>query len=727
MGKSNWRVFLAVAVLSTALPALFVDRNLPSVNGASALIMSDSFDGPADPAWTIHVRARGAVKWQSQVSVSGGAMNTYSPADTRSLAFAERDLEAKPSVSIALNVRVGSQSSRTSRLPLVALMASDGQLFQILRERDGKLVLHKPGTTVSLGGKLPLTAWRQLTIDARGGAAPRLTIYLADTTIYDSAASFLRGASFRSIRLGSDHGGRGGSSFFDGLTVSTTVPDPTPTPTPSPTPSPSPTQSATSTPPPTASPSPSSSSSPSTCLLTPSPTPSSSPTASPSTPPSPTASPSQPPSPTPSASPTTPPPPTPTPTPEPRFYFWGRGTDHGVGMSQWGAKGRAIAGQTYDQILSFYYTSIAIATIDAARPIRVRIGSDFTPQAGCPARLTSMAGDWTSSAFGGQVFPVGSYLEMWPDAIAPAPPVPTPSPGSAVAGWTAIVYSSAGVELARTLTLDASMDSLSGADGLIKVSFKDSYPNMNQFRAAVRLLVNGAGSLDQINTLPLDYYLRGVVPSEMPASWPLEALKAQAVAARSYAWPRIDGTGDYDIGASSASQNYKGYLHEWNSSNRAVAETAGQVITYNGRVVAAYYHSSAGGHTENSEYAFVTASGNPGSVVAYCRGKSDVDENGLPYDRNSNDYYWESASFTMAELSAIYAHSAKTNVGEITGLTFNRGVSGRAYQVVMTGTLGTKTVSGGTFSGVFNDNRPAGSKLFSNMFYLTPVGEGPGG
>jgi SpoIID/LytB domain protein len=398
-------------------------------------------------------------------------------------------------------------------------------------------------------------------------------------------------------------------------------------------------------------------------------------------------------------------------------------------MSQWGAKGRAIAGQTYDQIIHFYYTDVEIGTVDATQLIRVRIGSAFTPDVCNPARLTSIVGDWTSPAFGAQVFPVGSYLEMWPDAIAPAPPAPAPQASAAPSalGWTAIVYGSDGAELTRTPTLDASMESVLGPDGLIKVSFKDSYPNMNQFRDSVRLLVNSTGTLDQINTLPLDYYLLGVVPSEMPGSWPLEAVKAQAVAARSYAWPRIGRPGDYDIGASSASQNYKGYLHEYPNSNRAVAETAGQVIMFNGNVVAAYYHSSAGGYTENSEYAFVTASGNPGSRVGYCRGKPDVDENGLAYDRNSPDYYWDTVSFTMSQLSAIYAKSTKTNVGEILSLTFNRGVSGRAYQVIMTGTLGTKTVSGGTFTNVFNTYRAGGSPLTSNMFYLTPVGEGPGG
>jgi SpoIID/LytB domain protein len=405
-------------------------------------------------------------------------------------------------------------------------------------------------------------------------------------------------------------------------------------------------------------------------------------------------------------------------------------------MSQWGAKGRANAGQTYDQIIHFYYTNVVIGSVDGSAPIRVRIGTDFTPAVGCPARLTAMTGDWTSSAFGTQVFPVGGYLEMWPDAIAPAatatpiadspPPSATPSPTPTPVGWTAIVYDASGVEVARTPTRDASMDSVAGPNGLVKVAFKDSYPGMNQFRESVRLLVNSNGKLDQINTLPLDYYLLGVVPSEMPGSWPLEAVKAQAVAARSYAWPRIGGSGYFDIGASSASQNYKGYLHEYPNSNNAVLQTAGQVITYNGKVVAAYYHSSAGGYTENSEYAFVTGIGNPGTKVGYCRGLPDVDPNGLAYDRNSPDYYWQSNSFTMTQLSAIYANSTKTNVGQILDLVFNRGVSGRAYQVIMTGTLGTKTVSGATFSNVFNSYRPGGSALVSNMFYLTPVGEGPG-
>lgn len=696
------RVLIAVALLATAGSALLAERGVAPVIAAGTHLLGDSFDGVADPAWTVHVKAKGSVTWQSQTSIAAGALKTKSPANRRSLAYVERALPGHPSsVSIDLAVNVGSQSSATSQLPLVAVTGSDGRLFQLLRARNGDLVLRRPGSSLHLAGSMPLDKWRQLTIEARGGPDPHFTILLGGKQIYDnSKARFLKGKSFFSLRLGSDRSGRGGTSFFDSLVVDTWPGSPPATPAPTA----SPLLTASPTPAPTVSPSPAPTTSavPAACAVGPSPTPSAPPSSSPS--PMPTGSPSN----------------------EPQFYFWGRGTDHGVGMSQWGARGRAQAGQTYDQILHFYYTNIEIATIDGTTPIRVRIGSDFTPSPGCPARLTSIQGDWTSPAFGSQVFPVGSYLEMWPDAIAPAPPSPAAAPTPAPVGWTAVVYNGAGTEIARTPTRDAAMNSVAGPSGLIQVSFKDSYPKMNQFRDSVRLLVNSAGKLDQINTLPLDFYLLGVVPSEMPGSWALEAVKAQAVAARSYAWPRIDGQGTYDIGASSASQNYKGFLHEYPNSNRAVLETAGQIITYNDRVVAAYYHSSAGGYTENSEYAFVTAIGNPGTKLGYCRGKPDVDANGLAYDRKSPDYYWQSASFTMSELSAIFAKSDKTNVGQILDLTYKRGVSGRAYQVVMTGTLGTKTVSGGTFTNVFNKNRPGGKSLVSNMFYLTPAGEGPG-
>ncbi|MCM3691771.1 SpoIID/LytB domain-containing protein [Neobacillus niacini] len=109
-------------------------------------------------------------------------------------------------------------------------------------------------------------------------------------------------------------------------------------------------------------------------------------------------------------------------------------------------------------------------------------------------------------------------------------------------------------------------------------------------------------SIQSINKLPLEDYLKGVVPYEMPAGWNVEALKAQTVAARTYALARINNVIDDTI----SYQVYGGYI--WNSpdyvnSNKAVEETRGQVLRYNGNLISAVYSSSNGGQTEsNSNY-----------------------------------------------------------------------------------------------------------------------------
>jgi hypothetical protein len=75
----------------------------------------------------------------------------------------------------------------------------------------------------------------------------------------------------------------------------------------------------------------------------------------------------------------------------------------------------------------------------------------------------------------------------------------------------------------------------------------------------------------------------------------------------------------------------------------------------------------------------------------------------------------------MSQLSQIFARNAQTNVGQIHNIEFTRGVSGRVYRVVLTGSEGTKQVSGGRFKNIYTDNRLSGGKMLSAMFYLTPV------
>jgi stage II sporulation protein D len=109
-----------------------------------------------------------------------------------------------------------------------------------------------------------------------------------------------------------------------------------------------------------------------------------------------------------------------------------------------------------------------------------------------------------------------------------------------------------------------------------------------------------AAALVAINRVPLENYLASVVGSEMPASWPQEALRAQAVAARTYALKGRKPAAAFDLQATVASQMYKGVEAETPSTQAAVAGTRGLVLTYGDSLIDAVFHSSSGGSTESS-------------------------------------------------------------------------------------------------------------------------------
>ena len=124
-----------------------------------------------------------------------------------------------------------------------------------------------------------------------------------------------------------------------------------------------------------------------------------------------------------------------------------------------------------------------------------------------------------------------------------------------------------------------------------------------KYRGKIRIRRNLAGGMDATNVLPLEAYLYGVLPKEMSPRWFLEALKAQAVAARTYALYQIDKSKnrDYDVLSTTASQMYGGATVETKQSNRAVDETKGTVLVYNGQLILAYFHANSGGVTEDAQ------------------------------------------------------------------------------------------------------------------------------
>jgi SpoIID/LytB domain protein len=391
----------------------------------------------------------------------------------------------------------------------------------------------------------------------------------------------------------------------------------------------------------------------------------------------------------------------------PAFYFAGKGTDHGVGLSQTGAKGRANAGQTYDQILNAYYAGVTLAPVTADKEtIRVLLASAFVPTATEPARVVAKSGGWTSAAFPDVTFPADSYLDMDKQADGT---------------WTANVHDPLTGEVLASLpsATDLVMDPAEPTT-LFYMKFRDSLRKYDTYRGSMRVRVNGSGIMC-VNILDIDHYVQGVVPAELSPSAPIEALKAQAVAARSYGAVRIRTTGYYDVVPTSVNQVYGGYSFEYPRTNNATQATAQTVVWYNDKIANTYFFDTGGGATENSEYAWPSNNGTPGTAIAYLRGIKDVNASNVPYDINSVSYSWSSAQFTMAQLSNIYRHDSRTNVGTITKLTFYRGVSGRLYKVVMQGTAATKTVNGAIFKNVYNNHLLSGASLKSTLIYLKPV------
>ncbi len=204
--------------------------------------------------------------------------------------------------------------------------------------------------------------------------------------------------------------------------------------------------------------------------------------------------------------------------------------------------------------------------------------------------------------------------------------------------------------------------------------------NQKSYRGSLHLVSTGNG-FDVRNTLPLEQYLYSVVPSEMPASWPLDALKSQAVAARTYALVDLKRSHrrGYDVAATTASQVYQGVKAEHPRSTQAVIATRGQVVTFKNEPIDAYFHSTSGGKTEFG--------GDLWANKPYLKPVKDVDQ-------ASPKYIWHT-QFSQQQLQQLLQSKLQVNVGELKSLepaTRTRG--GRVKTLRIQGTRGVKTVDG---------------------------------
>lgn len=392
----------------------------------------------------------------------------------------------------------------------------------------------------------------------------------------------------------------------------------------------------------------------------------------------------------------------------PSVTFFGRGWGHGVGLSQYGARGRALAGQSAAEILAHYYPGTTIGSVPEGMAIRVLLLDNHAPSAASPLTVIGRGDSWSVSGVA-TTFPADARLRL----------VPTTT--GTTTTWRAIVDAGGAVLHDAPAAVDMRVQGASAAATFQLPARSSTY---DTYRGTLRILLSGAKA-DVVNELPLESYLRGVVPVEMPTSWPVAARTAQTIAARSYAAARIrPGFSTFDVYDNARSQVYRGVRAEAAAADAVIAETVNLVL-YSGTAVAStLFHSTGGGATENNENVYVSPTGaRVATPVAYLRGSSDRDANGVPYDATSPHAAWQTNTYALAQLSAIFAADSRTNVGTLVALDLrDRGVSGRLVSVTLVGSTGAKTVSGGVFITVFNKHRPAGDpSARSTLLDVAPI------
>jgi stage II sporulation protein D len=314
------------------------------------------------------------------------------------------------------------------------------------------------------------------------------------------------------------------------------------------------------------------------------------------------------------------------------FLLDGRGWGHGVGMSQWGAEGYARHGFSYRQILGHYYphTHIGIAEPREVRVLLVERRTAF--------RIGSAAPFLVVDARGRKVhLPAGSVLLNRKLVLRQK-------------------------QLRQPLRFEPGAQPLRVAGAA--------------YRGSVVVKVKPKG-LMAVNVLPLDRYLRGVVPWEVPKGWRAQTYEAQAVAARSYTLATLHPNEDFDLYPDQRSQMYGGVGAERDATNVAVGATAGQVLVWRDRIIPAFYFSTSGGKTSSVHDAWPRAHQVPYLV--------SVDD---PYDYLSPHHVWPTIALPATQVARVL------HVHSVTDMRVVENSSGRALAVRVETARGWKRFPG---------------------------------
>jgi len=268
----------------------------------------------------------------------------------------------------------------------------------------------------------------------------------------------------------------------------------------------------------------------------------------------------------------------------------GHGYGHGHGMSQYGAEGAARQGLSWQEIVKFYYPGTSLAK--SSGRVKVLIGADTSrdvvvaPRSGLAVTDTKTDEVWTLPDNG---------ATRWRLEVA--------------AGRTVVDYLTDRWRRWRTLSGDGGFK----AGGQpITLYFAGQ---AHRYRGMLLAASPNAGSIDRdtVNLLLMDNYIKGVIPREMPASWSPNAVRAQAVAARTYAAYEKQHPYDdhYQLCDTTSCQVYGGYDAEDSRSNDAVRQTAGVILTYGGDPAFTQFGSSSGGWTSSNQFPYLPAKADP--------------------------------------------------------------------------------------------------------------------
>ncbi|MBV9594598.1 MAG: SpoIID/LytB domain-containing protein [Actinobacteria bacterium] len=363
----------------------------------------------------------------------------------------------------------------------------------------------------------------------------------------------------------------------------------------------------------------------------------------------------------------------------------GRGNGHGHGLSQWGAYGAAAAGLNWSQIVAFYYPGTTQTSGLGATPIRVKLDMAGTGGVLAVAAATGLAVvDTADNASWPAPAGYSQYRVIWDASVGHER-----LQGLANGAWTNLDLPGRGVfsGLAEFSNPNAQVVHVYFADG----SAKD-------FRGVVEAVAS-AGSVYPVNILPLDWYVQGVIPREMPSSWAPDAVAAQAVAARTYALYEVQHSGaqPYDICSTTNCQVYGGLaaydgggnqiagLGEAAASNAAVAATAGVALYYGGSAAFTQFSAADGGYTSYGGQPYLPAQADPYDG----------------YQNNASHAY--SATISAAQIKAAWPQLAHLEWVMVTSRDGNGDFGGRVNTVVIYGVDGSGanvrlTVTGSQFA-----------------------------